>query len=60
VSFWASPPARSSNQTWALEPDSPREATNDRYRPSGLKRGELSLSGVKVNWMVRLPSQLTM
>ena len=37
----------------------PRDATNARYLPSGLQRGDDSLSGDEVSWSCSLPSHFT-
>src|SRR5690242_16574555 len=55
----ASPPLRSSSQTWLPRALPGRPEVNDRYLPSGLNRGELSLSLLKVSWRSLLPSMFT-
>src|SRR5436190_9444736 len=57
VTRCASPPRRSSSQICAPLP-SCRPDKNARYRPSGLQRGALSLSGLDVSRSVVAPSQL--
>src|SRR6185369_979897 len=59
VSCIASPPLRSSSQTWLPRALPGRDDVNDRYLPSGLKRGEFSLSLLKVICRSLLPSMLT-
>src|SRR6476660_4267050 len=48
VSCIASPPLRSSSQTWLPRALPGRDDVNERYLPSGLQRGEFSLSLLKV------------
>ena len=48
---FASPPRRSSSHNCPPLPPW-RDDRNERYRPSGLKRGALSPSGEDVTWMV--------
>src|SRR6185369_10179930 len=48
VSCMASPPLRSSSQTWLPRALPGLDDVNERYLPSGLQRGELSLSWLKV------------
>src|SRR6185295_1932102 len=56
VNCIASPPLRSSSQTWLPFVGPGREEVNARYLPSGLQRGELSLSALEVIWRSLLPS----
>src|SRR5688500_16290279 len=58
----ASPPARLSSQICPprfFSSSVPREATNARYFPSGLQRGDDSLSGDDVSWRLSVPSHFT-
>src|SRR5215471_15584284 len=50
VSWNASPPRRSSSQTWLPFALPGRDEVNDRYLPSGLNRGLDSLSLLDVSW----------
>ncbi len=62
LTFRASPPRRSSSQIWApffCSSSVPRDATNARYVPSGLQRGDDSSSGDEVSCRRALPSHLT-
>src|SRR5918992_842571 len=59
VSCIASPPLRSNSQTWLPRAFPGREEVNERYFPSGLQRGELSLSLLNVIWRLLLPSMFT-
>ena len=59
LTFCASPPSRGSSQICApcfLSSSEPREARKARYFPSGLQRGEVSLSGDEVSGTWALPS----
>src|SRR6185437_16048382 len=59
VSCIASPPLRSSSHTWLPRALPARDDVNERYLPSGLQRGEFSLSWLKVICRSLLPSMLT-
>src|SRR6185503_20275447 len=59
VSCIASPPLRSKSQTWLPRVLPGRDDVNERYLPSGLKRGELSLSLLNVICLLLLPSIFT-
>src|ERR1051326_1051488 len=59
VSCRASPPRRSSTQTWLPFALPGRDEVKEMYLPSGLERGEASDSGLLVSWTVCVPSQLT-
>src|SRR5512146_698207 len=48
VNCWASPPLRSSSHTWLPLARPGRDEVKARYLPSGLQRGEDSLSMLKV------------
>jgi hypothetical protein len=54
----ASPPRRSSSQTWVL-PSAGRVERKDKYFPSGLQRGAVSPSGPEVIGTLFRPSQST-
>src|SRR5215216_1206500 len=59
VSCIASPPLRSRSHTWLPRALPGREEVNERYLPSGLQRGEFSLSLLKVICRSLLPSMFT-
>src|SRR5215213_11339889 len=59
VSCIASPPLRSRSQTWLPRALPGRDEVNEMYLPSGLQRGELSLSLLKVICRLLLPSMFT-
>src|SRR6185436_1901679 len=59
VSCIASPPLRSSSHTWLPRALPGRDEVNERYLPSGLQRGEFSLSELKVICRSLLPSMFT-
>src|ERR1041384_7239367 len=59
VSCIASPPLRSRSQTWLPRVLPGRDDVKERYLPSGLQRGELSLSLLKVICRSLLPSMPT-
>src|SRR6185295_824521 len=59
VSCIASPPFRSRSHTWLPRALPGRDEVNEMYLPSGLQRGELSLSELKVICRSLLPSILT-
>src|SRR2546430_9584194 len=52
----ASPPLRSSSQTWSPLAFPGRDDVNDRYLLSGLQRGDDSLSWLEVTWRSFVPS----
>src|SRR6185369_10005795 len=56
VSCVASPPLRSSSHTWLPRVLPGRDDVNEMYLPSGLQRGEVSLSWLKVICRSLLPS----
>ncbi len=60
LTFCASPPRRGSSHSCApffFSSSGPRSERNARYLPSGLHRGEVSLSGELVNCCCAVPSQ---
>src|SRR5215213_2468890 len=59
VSCIASPPLRSRSHTWLPRALPGRDEVNEMYLPSGLQRGELSLSVLKVICRSLLPSMFT-
>src|SRR5688572_20820632 len=62
LTFTASPPARFSSQIcppFFFSSSVPRDATNARYLPSGLQRGDDSPSGDEVSCSCSLPSHFT-
>src|SRR5690242_1773718 len=59
VSCIASPPLRSRSQTWLPRALPGRDEVNEMYLPSGLQRGEPSLSWLKVICRSLAPSILT-